>query len=171
MVLVEDIFDGRSVTDEEAFIFNVAWIWEAERMLKMLDPDLFLAEPFTPPLSAPEPFMVPLTFLNSRLQVERLLRGGGRRRGALVKHEDVVLAHRQVLRVLPLVEGVKQEVVLLRENLAAFLRVAWSVGRLLGSEDVPLNGEGPNQQLLLASFNSGVGDCLACRATLGSRSR
>lgn len=78
--------------------------------------------------------MGPLTFL----QVERLLRGSGRRRGALVEHEDVVLAHRQVLGVLPLVEGVKQEVVLLWEKLAAFLGVAWSVRRFLSSEDVLL---------------------------------
>lgn len=115
----------------------------------MLDPDLFLAEPSTPPLSASEPFIVPLTFLGGRLPMERLLLGSGRRRGALVKHEDVVLAHCQVRRVLPLVKGVKQEVVLLRENLAAFLRVARSVGRFLGSEDVALNEEGLNQQLLL----------------------
>lgn len=74
--------------------------------------------------------------------------GGRQRRGALVEHEDVVLAHRQVLWVLPLVEGIKQEVVLLWENIAAFLRVAGGVGRFLGSEDVPLNGEGLNQQLL-----------------------
>lgn len=74
--------------------------------------------------------------------MERLLLGSRWRRGALVKHEDVVLAHRQLLGVLPLVEGLKQEVVPLWENLTAFLRVARSVGRLLGSEDVPLKGEG-----------------------------
>lgn len=77
---------------------------------------------------------MPLTFL----QVDRLLRGSGRSHGALVKHEDVILAHRQVLGVLPLVEGVKQEVVFLWEKLAAFLGMARGVGRFLSSEDVAL---------------------------------
>lgn len=71
------------------------------------------AEPFTPLLSASEPFIVPLTSLGGWLQVERLLFGGRRRCGALVKHKDVVFAHCQVLRVLPLVKVVKQEVVFL----------------------------------------------------------
>lgn len=120
MVLMGDIFDG-SATEEESLIFNLTRIWKTERVLRaiMLESDLSTpshpnrrAWQNLPLLSAFQPFIVPLTFLGW-LQVERLLFGSRRRRSALVKHEDVVLAPRRILRILPLVKGVKQEVVFL----------------------------------------------------------
>ncbi len=60
---------------------------------------------------------------------------------ALIKHEDVVLTQYRPLWTFPLVEGVKQEVVFLQENVAVIHLVVRRVRRLLWSEDVILKEE------------------------------
>ena len=81
-----------------------------------------------------------LTLWSRLLQVDRLLweLSSRWRSCALVEHEDVVLAHRCALRTFPLVEGVKQEVIFLQEDVGAVSLVARSIGRLLCSQDVVL---------------------------------
>lgn len=81
-----------------------------------------------------------LTLWCHLLQVDRLLweLSSRWRSCALIKHEDVVLAHHCALRTFPLVEGVKQEVIFLQEDVSAVSLVARSIGRLLCSQDVVL---------------------------------
>lgn len=77
----------------------------------------------------------------SRVQVQGLRREPGVRQqggGALIEHEDVVLAQRFARLPFPRVERVRQEVVLLQKDVAGIHLAGRSVWRLLRSQDVIL---------------------------------